>query len=206
MEAGGAVVRATLRCRVSVRIMPRVFYARRNRRNSPSMARFLLASASMPRHFCALQHNSTDTKQLRYSPALQYHLPPPPAYATYAEIQCAGPHLRFGRHGALSLHVGSSKLTTLPTRHTKLAAGHAVCSEENYELPRGSIFPNNKKAPAYPQSIRTWARGYLHNFLKNILHATTASSQPLCGKLKTYNASHSHHRPTKLRQRILLHS
>ena len=147
VEAGGAVVRATLRCRVSVRIMPRVFYARRNRRNSPSMARFLLASASMPRHFCALQHNSTDTKQLRYSPALQYHLPPPPAYATYAEIQCAGPHLRFGRHGALSLHVGSSKLTTLPTRHTKLAAGHAVCSEENYELPRGSIFPNNKKSP-----------------------------------------------------------
>ena len=62
------------------------FYARRNRRNSPSMARFLLASASMPRHFCALQHNSTDTKQLRYSPARQYRLPPPPAYATYAEI------------------------------------------------------------------------------------------------------------------------
>ena len=52
-----------------------VFYARRNRRNSPSMARFLLASASMPRHFCALQHNSTDTKQLRYSPTRQYLLP-----------------------------------------------------------------------------------------------------------------------------------
>ena len=51
------------------------FYARRNRRNSPSMARFLLASASMPRHFCALQHNSTDTKQLRYSPTRQYRLP-----------------------------------------------------------------------------------------------------------------------------------
>ena len=108
-------------------IMPRVFYARRNRRNSPSMARFLLASASMPRHFCALQHNSTDTKQLRYSPALQYRLPPP-------------------RH-PLSLYVGSSKPTTLPTQHTKFAAGHAVCSEENYELPRGSIFPNNKKSP-----------------------------------------------------------
>lgn len=85
-------------------LCPQVFYARRNRRNSPSMARFLLASASMPRHFCALQHNSTDTKQLRYSPARQYHLPPPPAYATYAEIQCAGPHLRFGRHDARSLH------------------------------------------------------------------------------------------------------
>ena len=63
-----------------------VFYARRNRRNSPSMARFLLASASMPRHFCALQHNSTDTKQLRYSPTRQHRLPPPPASATYAEI------------------------------------------------------------------------------------------------------------------------
>ena len=62
------------------------FYARRNRRNSPSMARFLLASASMPRHFCALQHNSTDTKQLRYSPTRQHRLPPPPASATYAEI------------------------------------------------------------------------------------------------------------------------
>ena len=60
------------------------FYARRNRRNSPSMARFLLASASMPRHFCALQHNSTDTKQLRYSPARQHRLPPPPASTTYS--------------------------------------------------------------------------------------------------------------------------
>ena len=75
VEAGVAVVRSTLRCQVSVRIMPQVFYARRNRRNSPSMARFLLASASMPRHFCALQHNSTVTKQLRYSPARQHRLP-----------------------------------------------------------------------------------------------------------------------------------
>lgn len=85
-------------------LCPQVFYARRNRQNSPSMARFLLASASLPRHFCALQHNSTDTKQLRYSPTRQYRLPPPPASATYAEIQCAGPHLRFGRHGARSLN------------------------------------------------------------------------------------------------------
>ena len=75
VEAGVAVVRSTLRYQVSVRIMPQVFYARRNRRNSPSMARFLLASASMPRHFCALKHNSTDTKQLRYSPARQHCLP-----------------------------------------------------------------------------------------------------------------------------------
>ena len=56
-------------------LCPQVFYARRNRRNSPSMARFLLASASVPRHFCALQHNSTDTKQLRYSPPRQHRLP-----------------------------------------------------------------------------------------------------------------------------------
>ena len=52
-----------------------------------------------------------------------------------------------------------SQPALLPTRHTKFAGGYVVCSEENYELPRGSIFPNNKKAPAYPQSIRTWARG-----------------------------------------------
>ena len=80
---------------VCTKLCLQVFYARRNRRNSPSMARFLLASASMPRHFCALQHNSTDTKQLRYSPALQYRLPPP-------------------RH-PLSLYVGSSKPQLLPT-------------------------------------------------------------------------------------------
>ena len=98
-------------------LCPKSFLTRRNRRNSPSMARFLLASASMPRHFCALQHNSTDTKQLRYSPTRQHRLPPPPTSATYAEIQCAGPLLRFGRHGALSLHVGSSKAPLLPTRH-----------------------------------------------------------------------------------------
>ena len=42
--------------------------------------------------------------------------------------------------------------------------------------------------------------------LKNILHATPASSQPARGKLKTSTASHSHHRPAKLRQCILLHS
>ena len=42
-----------------------------------------IQSASMPRHFCALQHNSTDTKQLRYSPTRQYRLPPPPTYATH---------------------------------------------------------------------------------------------------------------------------
>ena len=59
-----------------------------------------------------------------------------------------------------------------------------------HEVPYSLI---TKKAPAYPQSIRTWARDCLHNFLKNILHATPASSQPLCGKLKTSTASHSTH-------------
>ena len=44
-----------------------VFYARRNRRNSPSVARFLLALPSMAGHFCVSMHNSTATKQLRYS-------------------------------------------------------------------------------------------------------------------------------------------
>ena len=44
-----------------------VFYARRNRRNSPSMARFLLALPSMAWHFCVSMHNSTATKQRRYS-------------------------------------------------------------------------------------------------------------------------------------------
>ncbi len=82
---GQAVLSCMLRfaAKCLYELCPQVFYARRNRRNSPSMARFLLASASMPRHFCALQHNSTVTKQLRYSPARQYRLPPPPAYATY---------------------------------------------------------------------------------------------------------------------------
>ena len=74
---GQAVLSCWLRFAVKClyELCPQVFYARRNRRNSPSMARFLLASASMPRHFCALQHNSTDTKQLRYSPTRQYLLP-----------------------------------------------------------------------------------------------------------------------------------
>ena len=53
----------------------------------------------------------------------------------------------------------AQNLHCFPLNTTKFAGWQAVCSEENYELPRGSIFPNNKKAPAYPQSIRTWARG-----------------------------------------------
>ncbi len=76
-QVGQAVLSCMLRFAVKClyELCPQVFYTRRNRRNSPSMARFLLASASMPRHFCALQHNSTVTKQLRYSPARQHRLP-----------------------------------------------------------------------------------------------------------------------------------
>ncbi len=128
------------------------FYARRNRRNSPSMARFLLASASMPRHFCALQHNSTDTKQLRYSPTRQYRLPPPPTYATYAEIQCASPHLRFGRHGARSLYCFPLDTLNSPEGMQCVLKKIMNCREVPYSL-------LTQKAPAYPQSILTWARG-----------------------------------------------
>ena len=145
-------MRATLRCQVSVRIMPQAFYARRNRRNSPSMARFLLASASMPRHFCALQHNSTDTKQLRYSPARQHRLPPPPAYATYAEIQCAGPHLRFGRHGAHSLHCFPLDTLYSPEGMQCVLKEIMNCREVPYSL-------ITRRTMAHPQSIHTWARG-----------------------------------------------
>ena len=75
--AGQAVLSCMLRfaAKCLYELCLQAFYARRNRRNSPSMARFLLASASMPRHFCTSQHNSTVTKQLRYSPARQYRLP-----------------------------------------------------------------------------------------------------------------------------------
>ena len=46
-----------------------VFYARRNRRNSPSMARFLLVPASMPGHCCASHIIPTASKLLRTPPA-----------------------------------------------------------------------------------------------------------------------------------------
>ena len=139
VEAGVAVLRSTLRCQVSVRIMPQVFYARRNRRNSPSMARFLLASASMPRHFCALKHNSTDTKQLRYSPARQHCLPH--HRLTPLTLSYNVPVLTWVRTAR------RSQPALLPTRHNKFAGEYVVCSEENYELPRGSIFPINTKNP-----------------------------------------------------------
>ncbi len=113
---GQAVLSCMLRfaAKCLYELCPQVFYARRNRRNSPSMARFLLASASMPRHFCTSQHNSTVTKQLRYSPARQYRLSPPPASATYAEtLMCrSSPAVRSARRsqpscGKLSAHIAS---------------------------------------------------------------------------------------------------
>ena len=146
---GQAVLSCWLRFAVKClyELCPQVFYARRNRRNSPSMARFLLASASMPRHFCALQHNSTDTKQLRYSPTRQYRLPNHRLMPLTLRYNV--PVLTCGSDGsALSAFMWEAPIL-------RFAGRHAVCSEENYELPRGSIFPNNKKAPAYPQSIRT---------------------------------------------------
>ena len=133
---GQAVLSCGLRFAVKClyELCPQVFYARRNRRNSPSMARFLLASASMPRHFCALQHNPTDTKQLRYSPTRQYRLPPPPTSATYAEIQCAGPHLRFGRHGARSLHCFPLDTLNLPEGMQCVLKKIMNCREVPYSL------------------------------------------------------------------------
>ena len=201
MEAGGVVVRATLRCRVSVRIMPRVFYARRNRWLDFSLPRRPCLGISVLYSIILQTLNSCAIRPPDSTACLHHRLTPLTLRYNVLVLTC-------GSDGtALSACTWEAQnLRRFPLDTTKFAGGHAVCSEENYELPRGSIFPNNKKAPAYPQSIRTWARGCLHNFLKNILHATPASSQPLCGKLKTYDASHSHHRPAKLRQRILLHS
>ena len=63
----------------------KVFLTRRNRRNSPSMARFLLAPASMPGHFCVAWHNSTVSRQLRYSLTRErVHKP-----GTWNEAPCA---------------------------------------------------------------------------------------------------------------------
>ena len=135
------------------------FYARRNRRNSPSMARFLLASASMPRHFCAysiiLQTLNSCAIRPPDSTACPHHR------LTPLTLRYNVPVLTCGSDGTmLSTCMWEAPiLRCFPLDTTKFAGGHAVCSEENYELPRGSIFPNNKKAPAYPQSIRTWARG-----------------------------------------------
>ena len=41
----------------------------------------------------------------------------------------------------------AQKLHCFPLDTTNFAGGPAVCSEENYALPRGPIFPNNKNSP-----------------------------------------------------------
>ena len=151
---GQAVLSCWLRFAVKClyELCPQVFYARRNRRNSPSMARFLLASASMPRRPCL-------GISVLYSIILQTlnscAIRPPDSTAC--------PHHRLTpltlRYNVLVLTCGSDgtalsactweaqKLHCFPLDTTKFAGGHAVCSEENYELPRGSIFPNNKNSP-----------------------------------------------------------
>ena len=158
---GQAVLSCMLRfaAKCLYELCPQVFYARRNRRNSPSMARFLLASASMPRHFCTSQHNSTVTKQLRYSPARQYRLPPPPAYATYAEtLMCRSSCGSFGTAlttfmwEALSPHCFPLDTLYLPEGMQCVLKKIMNCREVPYSLIA-------KKSVAYPQSIRTWARG-----------------------------------------------
>ena len=131
------------------------FYARRNRRNSPSMARFLLASASMPRHFCALQHNSTDTKQLRYSPARQHRLPrhllPP------LTLRLNVPVLTCGSYGtvltACMWEAQNPQCFPLDTLYSPEGMQRVLkkimnCREVPYSL-------LTKKGSAPPQSIRT---------------------------------------------------
>ena len=95
---------------------------------------------SLPRHFCALKHNSTDTKQLRYSPARQHCLPH--HRLTPLTLSYNVPVLTWVRTAR------RSQPALLPTRHNKFAGEYVVCSEENYELPRGSIFPINTKSPS----------------------------------------------------------
>ena len=148
------------------------------------MARFLLASASMPRHFCALQHNSTDTKQLRYSPTRQYRLPNHRLMPLTL------------RYNVLVLTCGSDG-TVLSAFMWEAQNLHCFPLDTLY-LPEGMqcVLKKIMNCHEVPYSLIT----------KNILHATPASSQPARGKLSSYDASHSHHRPAKLRQCILLHS
>ena len=78
--------------------------------------------------------------------------PPPPAYATYAEIQCAGPHLRFGRHGAHSLHCFPLDTLYSPEGMQCVLKEIMNCREVPYSL-------ITRRTMAHPQSIHTWARG-----------------------------------------------
>ena len=140
-------------------LCPKSFLTRRNRRNSPSMARFLLASASMPRHFCALQHNSTDTKQLRYSPTRQYLLPNhrlTPLTLRYNVLV-----LTCGSDGtALSACMWEAPILRCFPLDTLYSPDGMQCVLKKimncHEVPYSLI---TQKAPAYPQSISTWARG-----------------------------------------------
>ena len=158
---GQAVLSCGLRFAVKClyELCPQVFYARRNRRNSPSMARFLLASASMPQHFCALQHNSTVTKQLRYSPARQYRLPhhllPP------LTLRINVPVLTCGSFGtaltacmweAQNLHCFPLDTLYSPEGMQCVLKKIMNCREVPY-----SLITRRPLAPPYP--IHTWARG-----------------------------------------------
>ena len=140
-------------------LCPQVFYARRNRRNSPSMARFLLASASMPRHFCALQHNSTDTKQLRYSPTRQYRLPnhrlmPLTLRYNVLVLTCGsdGTVLSAFMWEAQNLHCFPLDTLYLPEGMQCVLKKIMNCHEVPYSL-------ITRRIPAPPYPIHTWARG-----------------------------------------------
>ena len=158
---GQAVLSCGLRFAVKClyELCPQVFYARRNRRNSPSMARFLLASASMPRHFCALQHNSTDTKQLRYSPSRQHRLPH--HRLTPLTLRLNVPVLTCGSFGtALTACMWEAQnpqcfpLDTLNSPEGMQCVLKKImnCREVPY-----SLITRSPLAP--PHSIHTWARG-----------------------------------------------
>ena len=100
---------------------------------------------SLPRRPCLgisvlcsiiLQSLNSCAIRLPDSTACPHHLLPP---LTLRLIMCwSSPAVRTAR---------CSQPAMLPTRHTKFAGWYAVCSEENYELPRGSIFPINTKSP-----------------------------------------------------------
>ena len=123
------------------------FYALRNRRYSPSGL-----DISLPRRPCLgisvlysiiLQTLNSCAIRPPDSTACPHHrLPPLTLRYNVLVLSC-------GSDGtALSAcTLEAQKLHCFPLDTTKFAGGHAVCSEENYELPRGSIFPNNKNSP-----------------------------------------------------------
>ena len=148
VEAGGAVVRATLRCQVSVRN-----YAYRFSMPDETVeTRHPWLDFSLPRRPCLgisvlysiiLQTLNSCAIRPPYSTACLHHrLTPLTLRYNVLVLTC-------GSDGtALSAFMWEAQnLNCFPLTHTKFAAGHAVCSEGNYELPRDSIFPNNKKSP-----------------------------------------------------------